>query len=166
MMENLERGKPLLTEEQAAYLALYDAQDLHLMRLADAAKARGADRVEELVRFARAGGFNRLGIAHCVAVAGAAEKLEARLREEFTVVRVDCKVGHIPADLLVEGGKGTACNPIGQAKELALAGTDLNIVLGLCLGHDLIFARHSAAPITTLVVKDRLHQHNPIAALR
>lgn len=164
-MEILEQTKAVPDEEQAGCLALYDEQDLHLMHLAEAAKARGADRVEELVRFARAGGFCRLGIAHCVAVASAAEKLEARLQEEFTVVRVDCKLGRIPARLLVKDGKGTACNPVGQAKELALAGTELNIVLGLCLGHDLIFSRHSMAPTTTLVVKDRVHRHNPIAAL-
>ena len=60
---------------------------------------------------------------------------------------------------------GTCCNPIGQAKVLADAGTELNVAMGLCLGHDLLFAKHSAAPVTTLVVKDRVHGHNPIAAL-
>lgn len=164
-MEIMEQKKAVPGEERTGCPALYDEQDLHLMHLAEAAKARGADRVEELMRFARASGFRRLGIAHCVAVAKAAEKLEERLQKEFSVVRVDCKVGSIPAHLLVKDGKGTACNPVRQANELALAGTELNIAMGLCLGHDLIFARHSMAPITTLVVKDRVHRHNPIAAL-
>jgi uncharacterized metal-binding protein len=101
-----------------------------------------------------------------VAVADAAKNLETRLLKEFEVLRVDCKLCRIPAEDLVEGARGISCNPVGQAKVLAAAGTELNIVLGLCVGHDLIFARHSSAPTTTLVVKDRVHQHNPIEALR
>ena len=41
----------------------------------------------------------------------------------------------------------------------------LNIVMGLCVGHDILFAQRSAAPCTTLVVKDRALVHNPVAAL-
>lgn len=165
-MENAAPETFRITDEQAACLALYDEEDRRIMRLAQAAKARGADRVEELVRFARAGGYRRLGIAYCIAVAKAARHLEQLLlREGFEVLRVDCKLCRIPAEALIEGGRGTACNPAGQARVLADAGTELNIVMGLCLGHDLIFASHSKAPVTTLVVKDRVHGHNPIAAL-
>ncbi len=164
-MENAARETSRITDEQAGCLALYDEEDRRIMRLAETAKARGADRVEELARFARAAGYRRLGIAHCVAVAKAVENLEQRLRGEFEVLRVDCKLCRIPAEALIEGGRGTACNPVGQARVLASAGTELNIAMGLCLGHDLLFARHSAAPVTTLVVKDRVHGHNPIAAL-
>jgi uncharacterized metal-binding protein len=156
---------PIL-DDPTGCLELYDEEDRRMMRLAEAAKAKGADRVEELVRFAMESGFHRLGIAHCVAVSDAAKNLETRLLKEFEVLRVDCKLCRIPAEDLVEGARGTSCNPVGQAKVLAAAGTELNIVLGLCVGHDLIFARHSAAPATTLVVKDRVHQHNPIEALR
>jgi Uncharacterized metal-binding protein conserved in archaea len=62
----------------------------------------------------------------------------------------------LPAEALVPGDRGVSCNPIGQALALQAAGTDLNIAMGLCLGHDLLFARHSHAPVTTLAVKDRL----------
>ena len=41
----------------------------------------------------------------------------------------------------------------------------MNIIVGLCVGHDMLFARHSEAPVTTLVVKDRVTGHNPVAAL-
>ena len=44
-------------------------------------------------------------------------------------------------------------------------GTDFNIVIGLCVGHDTLFLRHSAAPTTVMVVKDRVLGHNPAAAL-
>jgi uncharacterized metal-binding protein len=41
----------------------------------------------------------------------------------------------------------------------------LNVIIGLCVGHDSLFIRHSAAPVTYLVVKDRVHGHNPSAGL-
>ena len=43
--------------------------------------------------------------------------------------------------------------------------TDLNVVVGLCVGHDTLFFRYSAAPVTTLIVKDRVLGHNSAAAL-
>jgi len=59
----------------------------------------------------------------------------------------------------------TMCNPVGQAEILNRAETDLNIMLGLCVGHDMLFTKNSAAPVTTLVVKDRVLSHNPVGAL-
>ena len=57
------------------------------------------------------------------------------------------------------------CNPVGQAALLAEAGTEFNVVMGLCVGHDSLFLMHSKAPATVLVVKDRVLGHNPVAAL-
>lgn len=41
----------------------------------------------------------------------------------------------------------------------------MNVIVGLCVGHDMIFTKHADAPTTTLVAKDRLTGHNPVAAL-
>jgi uncharacterized metal-binding protein len=57
------------------------------------------------------------------------------------------------------------CNPILQAKTLNEEHTELNVVIGLCVGHDSLFYKYSEAPVTTLVVKDRVLGHNPVAAL-
>jgi uncharacterized metal-binding protein len=57
------------------------------------------------------------------------------------------------------------CNPILQARLLNQAGTDLNVVIGLCVGHDSLFYRYSDAYVTTLVTKDRVTGNNPAAAL-
>ena len=57
------------------------------------------------------------------------------------------------------------CNPIIQAKLLKKEKTDINIVMGLCVGHDSLFYKYSEAITTTLVVKDRLLGNNPVAAL-
>lgn len=57
------------------------------------------------------------------------------------------------------------CNPIGQAKLLNQSGTQLNILLGLCVGHDSLFLKYSEAPVTVFAVKDRVLGHNPLAAI-
>ena len=57
------------------------------------------------------------------------------------------------------------CHPVAQARILALSGTELNILLGLCVGHDALFLQHSGAPCTVLAVKDRVTGHNPLAAV-
>ena len=57
------------------------------------------------------------------------------------------------------------CNPILQAKLLNKAGTELNVVIGLCVGHDSLFYKCSEALSTTLVTKDRVLAHNPVGAL-
>jgi uncharacterized metal-binding protein len=57
------------------------------------------------------------------------------------------------------------CNPIGQAVFLNKAQTELNIMLGLCVGHDSLFIKYSNAPITVFAVKDRVLAHNPLGAI-
>jgi uncharacterized metal-binding protein len=132
------------------------------------------NRVEEIMEFAKRMGVNRIGIAHCLGLMN-----EARLASEifssqgFEVHTVCCKVGSIDKESLglqdtekVRPGQYEAlCNPIGQAALLASAGTELNVVIGLCVGHDSLFFMHSRAPVTVLVVKDRVLGHNPVAAL-
>jgi uncharacterized metal-binding protein len=41
----------------------------------------------------------------------------------------------------------------------------MNLIVGLCLGHDILFTMNSKAPVTTLIVKDRMLGHNPVIAL-
>ena len=156
--------------EQAAdreeILALYDDEDRELVELIIRSKERTVNRVGEIIAFAQAAGFQRIGIAYCAGLADEAESLKEMLEPHFEVTTVDCKVHELDNGDLVEGASGPACNPVGQAKVLADADTQLNIVLGLCLGHDILFARHSKAPATTLGVKDRVLGNDPLAALR
>jgi len=90
------------------------------------------------------------------------------------VSSVCCKVGSIskieigltPQETICPDGRfDPMCNPIGQAKLLNHAQTDLNILVGLCVGHDSLFIRNSEALVTVLVAKDRVLGHNPVAAL-
>jgi uncharacterized metal-binding protein len=41
----------------------------------------------------------------------------------------------------------------------------LNILLGLCVGHDSLVLAHLESPATIFAVKDRLLGHNPLAAI-
>ena len=57
------------------------------------------------------------------------------------------------------------CNPIYQACLLNQEKSQLNIQLGLCVGHDSLFFKYAEAPTTVLAVKDRVTGHNPLAAI-
>ncbi|MBW2459793.1 MAG: DUF1847 domain-containing protein [Deltaproteobacteria bacterium] len=131
-------------------------------------------RVEEIVAFARRMDMTHLGIASCVGTlreAAMAEQIFAK--QGLTVSTVACKVGAIPKEEvgLTDGEKirpgqfEAICNPIAQARLLERAGAQLNVLVGLCVGHDTLFFQHSRVPTTVLVVKDRVTGHNPAAAL-
>lgn len=126
-------------------------------------------RIEELIQFCKEMGFRKLGLAFCIGLEDEARLIHEILSKDFKVSSVCCKVCalnkkdyHIPE---LEGGGKSACNPIGQAAILNNEKTELNIILGLCIGHDILFTEYSAAPVTTLAVKDRVLTHNPLAAI-
>ncbi|NQT15049.1 MAG: DUF1847 domain-containing protein [Planctomycetes bacterium] len=41
----------------------------------------------------------------------------------------------------------------------------MNVLCGLCVGHDAVFSLTSKAPVTTLIAKDRVLAHNPVGAV-
>lgn len=143
---------------------LYNAEAVKQMRVADASRLPGKDRVQEIAAYARNMGYKKIGVAHCVAVQKEAEALRHMLENEFEMVLIDCKCNKIPSSaFLGEGAKGVSCNPAGQALFLDEQRTEMNIVMGLCIGHDMIFSAQSTVPTTTLLVKDRAHAHNTTA---
>jgi len=130
-----------------------------------------ATRVEETLEFAKRIGAKRIGIATCLGLLNES-RIVARIfrKAGFEVYSIACKAGAqlkesvgIP-EYCNSAGKNM-CNPILQAKLLNEAGTDLNVVMGLCVGHDSLFYKYSDALVTTLVTKDRVLGHNPVAAL-
>jgi uncharacterized metal-binding protein len=142
---------------------LYSPSDIRIMKLADEARLPGKNRVEEIRNYAKIFGIKRVGIANCVTVQKEANILKANLSNDFEVFAVDCKCGKVPSsEFLGPDAKGISCNPSGQAEILAENKTELNIVMGLCVGHDMVFTAKSKAPSTTLIVKDREYKHNPM----
>lgn len=128
-------------------------------------------RVEETIEFAKKMGFQKIGIATCVGLIRESRTLAKILRSHgLEVYGAACKVGaqkkvSIGVDKKCEAVGENMCNPILQAKRLNAQGTQLNIVMGLCVGHDSLFYKYSEGLATTLVVKDRVLGHNPAAAL-
>lgn len=143
--------------------SLYNHSDLQWMRHAEDSWMKGTNRIEEIKKFAGKAGIKKIGIAHCVGMSREAEQLKERLSDQFEVYTVGCKYQKVPASYMLddESQKGSSCNPAGQADFLAQQQTELNLVMGLCVGHDMIFNMKSSAPVSTLIVKDREHQHNP-----
>ena len=97
-------------------------------------------RVEEIMDFAKKINAKKIGIATCVGLLKESRILADILRRHgFEVYGVGCKAG--------------------------TQKTDLNVVVGLCVGHDSLFYKYSEALTTTAVTKDRVLGHNPVAAL-
>jgi uncharacterized metal-binding protein len=122
-------------------------------------------RVDEVMEYAKVRKMRRLGIATCYSLIPESRALSDILEENgFEVVSVSCLCGETsPQDIGLPGE--ITCNSILQAEVLNHEETDLNIMMGLCIGHDILFLRHSEAETTPLVVKDRALGHNPAAAL-
>lgn len=128
-------------------------------------------RLEETIEFAKKIGAKKIGIATCLGLLKESNILARILRSHgFEVYGAACKAGMqkkvdvgIPARCEVVGEN--MCNPILQAKLLNAEGTELNILVGLCVGHDSMFYKYSEALVTTLVAKDRVLAHNPVAAI-
>lgn len=131
-------------------------------------------RIQETCEFAGKMGYRRIGLVSCMGLskelAVVAQIFEA---QGFEVVSVVCKAGSVPKEEIgiQEGQKirigeyESMCNPIYQAMLLNETKTELNVLLGLCVGHDSLFFKYARAPTTVLVVKDRLLGHNPLAAI-
>jgi len=131
-------------------------------------------RVEEICHFANKMGFKKLGIATCISFVDHANTLSQIFESHgFEVASAACKNGGIPKEeiglrddeKIRPGGHESLCNPVSQAELLNRAGCELNVVLGLCVGHDSLFFLHSEGLATTLVAKDRVLAHNPVGAL-
>ncbi|MBW1976144.1 MAG: DUF1847 domain-containing protein [Deltaproteobacteria bacterium] len=131
-------------------------------------------RILEVAEFAHKMGFKKLGIAFCIGLRKEAKTVAKFFTDNsFEVVSVVCKVGRVPKETIgikddekiSIGNFESMCNPILQAMILNSESTDLNILLGLCVGHDTLFLKYAESPCTVLAVKDRVLGHNPLAAV-
>ena len=145
---------------EAASVSVHTASDLKLSHM------------EEIIVFARELGAQKIGIASCISLSAEARAAANVLRAHgFEVVGAICKIGSITyGDLGINverRSSGTVvCNPIYQAKVLNDARTDLNVVMGLCTGHDALFLKYSDALCTLLTAKDFKFDHYSVRALR
>ena len=163
--ETIEKVRRLYEEEENNRVSVISAQIENEFYLR-------YTRVEEVVEFAGRMGYRKIGIATCVGLIEESRILARILRKNgFEVYGAVCKIGSfLKTDVGVSEEDITRtgavmCNPIMQAEVLNQAGTDFNVVMGLCVGHDSLFYNYSEALVTTLVAKDRVLAHNPVGAL-
>ena len=150
-----------------------DPEKRKIMESAEGLESEGSrllTRVEEVVKFSERMNYKHLGIAFCASCASEAANLQKILENRFKITSACCTICGIDKKEVMpessdDSNKKVMCNPLGQTKILNRAETELNIVIGLCVGHDIIFAQSSQAPVTTLVVKDRVLVNNPSGVL-
>lgn len=131
-------------------------------------------RLRETVEFCKRMGYDRVGMAFCRGLRREAKVMDGILRVHgLEVVSVICKTGGIPKERagiekchkIHPDAFEPMCNPIAQASLLNEQGTQFNIAVGLCVGHDSLFFKYSDAPVTVLIAKDRVLAHNPAGAV-
>lgn len=131
-------------------------------------------RVREVRELASRLGIRRVGVAFCIGLSNEAKAVVKYFEDNgFEVYSVCCKCGGVDKtwvgltedQKLVPRSHESMCNPVAQAELLNYVGTELNVVVGLCVGHDTLFIMHSKAPVTYLIAKDRVTGHNPAAAI-
>ncbi|MGQ1909275.1 DUF1847 domain-containing protein [Marinifilum sp. RC60d5] len=145
---------------------LYTKEFRRIMQVNYDYTSMSSNRIEEIMNFARGIDFERIGVAHCITFSEEARLLKEYFSRYFDVYTVDCKYGRIPKkDLLGGTGGRILCNPAGQADYLNNKKTDLNISMGLCVGHDMIFSKKSNALVTNLFDKDFTNNNNPAEAI-
>lgn len=126
-------------------------------------------RIEEVKLFIEKTGIKKVGVAFCKGLQKEAKDIVRFLSSNNDVEFHSIMCANV--DINKQNGNledlsfQVTCNPIGQGTILSNLNTDLNIAVGLCIGHDIIFSKYSKAPITTLVVKDRVYKHKPLDCL-
>ena len=114
-------------------------------------------------------------MAFCSGLGEEASKANAILEGHgLEVISVICSCGGIdkqdvgiPAEYKIRSPESfeSTCNPLLQAELLNQSKTAFNVLVGLCVGHDMLFTRYSTSPVSTLIVKDRFTGHNPLISL-
>lgn len=152
---------------------LYHKDDIALIKTAAFIEANyymEKTRIEEIIIFSEMMNYKKLGLAFCIGLENEAKDIYSIFKEHFKVYSACCKMCGIDKtkfnlENIDKSRKEVMCNPIGQASYFNSKKTDLNIIIGLCIGHDILFTEYSHAPVTTLAVKDRVLAHNPLGAI-
>jgi len=151
-------------------------QKIENVRIYEAACVVGSEnngfrpRIEEALHFTKQLKISKVGFASCTAF-----EYEIKVLKQFfndagiEVACAGCQIGRSDAKdrglPQFSNYINETCNPIAQAEILNSVNTGLNFIVGLCLGHDILFTKYANAPVSTLIVKDRMMGNNPAAVL-
>ena len=171
-LKGCRKGSPC-TDNSGAYLDDYLNDDNReyikaASGLIDNGRAGTLSRLEEIAEYAKFSGYKKLGVAYCYGL----EKYAAELKKYFSSSGLETVFVSCTVDGVTEGSvdpdktsSTVSCNPLGQAAVLNKSGVKLTLLMGLCLGHDILLQKHLDMDFTTFVVKDRVYGHNPLQAL-
>lgn len=126
-------------------------------------KAGTLSRAEEIVLYAKNQSYHTIALAYCYGL----EKLSSTIKDYFKkqgfkVLSFRCTINGIKeSDISPDLRDSVNCNPIGQAEAINKSTAQLAVIIGLCLGHDIMLHNYLSIPFTTLIVKDRVFDHNP-----
>lgn len=160
-------------DKSAEYLADYATEEIQgytkpASLLIDNGKAGTLNRLEEISEYCKLRGYRKIGVAYCYGMEKEATLLRKYLSDEgFKLSMISCTVDGVK-EPQIDPNKVknvVSCNPLGQANQLYSSGVQFTILMGLCLGHDILLQKHLKMDFTTFVVKDRVLRHNPILGL-
>lgn len=136
--------------------------------LIDGGRAGTLNRLEEIVEFVKIRDYKRIGVAYCYGLEKEAIMLRKYLvLNDIKPIMISCTVDGIKESQIdpSKSNNIVSCNPIGQADLLNSSNVDFAILMGLCLGHDILLQKNLNMDFTTFIVKDRVLRHNPLLAL-
>ncbi len=136
--------------------------------LVDSGRAGTLSRIQEIIEFSKLMNYQKIGIAYCYGMEQQAKAIETLLTDEwFDVSAVSCSIGGLQQSEVNAASciHKVSCNPLGQAEQLNAENVDLTVIVGICMGHDIILNRTLNMDFTTLAVKDRTNNHAPLLGI-
>lgn len=158
------RNKECLTGKNCSVIKSgleYSGNNLKAIQVSSWLESNNVKRtkLEEIAIYAKRSGYKKIGVAFCIEYEREARLVYDILSRYFEVFSVCCKVCGLDKDILgikksEDSEFESACNPIAQAMLLNGDFTNLNIMLGLKTGYDILFAQYSEAPSITLPIEE------------
>ncbi len=160
-------------DHSGEYLDRYQTPEIQVVTqsasaLIDNGRAGTLSRLQEIIEYMKLRGYAKIGCAYCYGMEKDAAQLRKILAAEgFQPHMVSCTVDQVlEKQLDPNKTKNTvSCNPLGQAQQLNRLGVEFTLLMGLCLGHDILLQKNLVMDFTTFVVKDRVYSHQPMQAL-
>lgn len=160
-------------DRREEYLHKYAVEDNQMVvrsasELVDNGRAGSLNRLEEIIEYAKSRNYRTLGVAYCYGLEKEAKLLQIHLSTAgFQTAMISCTVdGVTESDINpIKTSQAVSCNPMGQANVLNDSGAEFTILMGLCLGHDIMIQKQLNMDFTTWLVKDRVSLHRPLNGL-
>ena len=124
-------------------------------------------RAEEIIMLAKVSEFKKLGLAFCIEMQKEASLYTDILEKNgLEVAAVSCKAGGIPKEEMGVTGEEkvmgpeseeTLCSGLIMAELLNNENTEMNVLMGICVGQDSLFYKYADAFTVPFVVMDRVY---------